>query len=76
VKFLRLSNLNNFEFLGSYLFAKFIAKDGIAIAQQVARELVNGNASRNCCPVHSAVGWELTLKWTMRRRSWANTKNT
>src|ERR1017187_3295686 len=35
-----------------------------------------GNASRTCCAVHSAVGWAVTLKWTTRRRSCANTRNT
>src|ERR1039457_4683142 len=29
----------------------------------------NGNASRSCCPVHSAVGCAVTLKCTIRRRS-------
>jgi hypothetical protein len=29
-----------------------------------------------CWAVHSAVGWEVTLKWTTRRRSCAKTKNT
>ncbi len=33
-------------------------------------------ASRSCCPVQSAVGWTVTLKCKMRRRSWANTRNT
>ena len=46
----------------SHLVSEVMAEDGIAIAQQVARELVEGKASRSCCPVHSAVGWAVTLK--------------
>src|SRR3982751_6159036 len=35
-----------------------------------------GNASRSWCAVHSAVGWAVTPKGRMRRRSWAsNQKN-
>src|ERR1700716_1221058 len=56
----------------SHLSPEGIAEDSIAVAQQVARKLVKGNASRSCCPVHSAVGWAVTLQWRMRRRSRAN----
>jgi len=35
-----------------------------------------GNALRSCWPVHSAVGCAVTPKCRIRRRSWANTKNT
>src|SRR6267143_2044518 len=55
----------------SHVFSEVIAKDRIAVAQEVARELAKGNASRSCCPVQSAVGWAVTLKCKMRRRSWA-----
>src|SRR5260370_10342234 len=34
----------------------------------------NGNASRSCCTVHRLVGWFVTLKCRMRRRSWLMTK--
>src|SRR5579862_1523480 len=60
----------------SHLSPEGIAEDRIAVAQQVARELVKGKASRSCCPVHSAVGWAVTLQCRMRRRSWASTRNT
>jgi hypothetical protein len=38
------------------LFSEVIAKDRIAVAQQVAGNLAKGKASRSCCPVHSTVG--------------------
>jgi len=41
---------------------EFLPEDGVAIAQQVARDLLKRNASRSCCPVHCAVGWAVTLK--------------
>jgi hypothetical protein len=36
----------------------------------------HANASRSCRPVHSAVGFVVTLKWTTRRRWLESTKNT
>ena len=48
---------------------------GHPIASRLRGNWSKGNASRNCCPVHSAVGWPVTLKWTMRRRSPANTRD-
>src|SRR6267142_1868077 len=53
----------------SHLSPEGIAEDSIAVAQQVARKLIKGKASRSCCPVHSAVGWAVTLQCKMRRRS-------
>jgi hypothetical protein len=43
-----------------YLFSEFKAEDDIAVAEQVARELVEGNPQ--LLSVHSAVGWTVTLK--------------
>src|ERR1700694_1901857 len=34
----------------------------------------NGNASRSSCTIHRLVGWFVTLKCRMRRRSWLMTK--
>jgi len=59
-----------------HVFSEFIAKNRIAVAQEVARSWAKGNASRSCCPVQPAVGWAVTLKCKMRRRSWAKTRNT
>src|SRR5436309_111120 len=36
----------------------------------------NGKASSSCCAVHWAVGWAVTLKWTIRRRSCVRTMKT
>ena len=46
----------------SHLFPELSAENSIAVAQQVARKLGEGNGLRSCCPVHSAVGWAVTLK--------------
>lgn len=59
----------------AYQLAEFILGEGIAIASRLRGNWSKGNASHNCCPVHSAVGWPVTLKWTMRRQSPANTRN-
>src|SRR6266566_72793 len=59
----------------SHVFSEVIAKDRIAVAQEVARELGKGKCPRSCCPVHWAIGWAVTLKCRMRRRSWAKTRN-
>jgi hypothetical protein len=53
----------------SHLFAEVIAENSIAVAQLVAGSWSKGKASRSCCPVHSAVGWAVTWKCRMRRRS-------
>jgi hypothetical protein len=37
---------------------------------------MDGNASRNCCTIHMLVGCFVTLKYRMRRRSWAMIKKT
>src|SRR6516165_6351222 len=45
-----------------YLLPEFIAEEGIAVAQQVARELGKGRGfPQYCCPVHPAVRTALTL---------------
>jgi hypothetical protein len=46
----------------SQLFSEVSAEDGVAVAQQVARELVEGKGLPSCCPVHPAVGCAVTLK--------------
>src|SRR5580693_7491486 len=46
----------------SHLFSEVIAKDRIAVPQHVTRGLVKGKClPHSCCPVHSAVGWAVTL---------------
>src|SRR5215471_2092022 len=60
----------------SHLFSEVIAEDPIAVPQQVTWELVKGKCLPQLLPVHSAVGWAVTLKCRIRRRSWASTRNT
>ena len=55
---------------------ELVAVDAIAIAQDVARCRVIGNASTICCAVHAAVGESVTLKCTTLRRSCTRTTNT
>ena len=40
----------------SHLFSEVIAKDSIAVSQQVTRELVKGKCHPQLRPVHSAAG--------------------
>ena len=60
----------------SHLFSEVIAEDSIAVAQQVARELVKGKCLPQLLsrPLRGRV--EVTLKCKMRRRSWASTRKT
>jgi hypothetical protein len=60
----------------SHVFSELIAKDRIAVAQEVARELGKGKCLAQLLSVQSAVGWAVTLKCRMRRLSWAKTRNT
>ena len=59
-----------------YLLAEFIPKDGIAIAQQVARELVKWECRPQLLsrPLRGGMGGHVEV--AIRRRSWANTRNT
>src|ERR1700757_290123 len=52
----------------SHLSTEGIAEDRIAVAQQVAWKLVNGKCfSQLLSGPLRAVGWAVTLQWTMRR---------
>jgi hypothetical protein len=42
--------------------SEVLAEDGIAVAQQVARQLVEGKGVPQLLPVHSAVGCAVTLQ--------------
>ena len=61
----------------SQLFSEIMAENGITVAQQVARKLDEGKGLAHLLsrPLCSWVGG-VTLKCRMRRRSWANTRNT
>jgi len=60
----------------SHLSLEGIAEDSIAVPQQVARQLVEGKGLSQLLPRPLRGRWAVTLLWTMRRRSWANTRNT
>jgi hypothetical protein len=56
--------------------AEFIPEDGIAIAQEVARDLVRREPFPQL-PSRPFRGWmEGHVEVDMRRRAWANTRNT
>ena|SRR6516162_1318020 len=61
----------------SQLFSEIMTENGITVAQQVARKLDEGKGLAHLLsrPLCSWVGG-VTLKCRMRRRSWANTRNT
>jgi hypothetical protein len=44
-------------------------KRAIPIADEIPGAWSHGNASRNCCAVHAAVGCSVTAVCTTRRRS-------
>jgi hypothetical protein len=60
----------------SHLFSEVIAKDRIAVPQQITRELVKGECLPQLLsrPLRGWVGGHIECR--MRRRSWANTRNT
>ena len=60
----------------SHLFSEVIAEDSIAVAQQVARELGKGKGLPQLLsgPLRGRVGGHIECR--MRRRSWANIRNT
>jgi hypothetical protein len=61
---------------GFHLLHKLRAEDAIPIPQQIPRGTVPGKGFAQLVAVHSAVGWAVTPKCTMRRRSWTKTRNT
>jgi hypothetical protein len=60
-----------------HLVSKILPRDLIAIPQHIAwRGLPRKRFAQLLHTVHSAVGWAVTAKCSMRRRSCANTRKT
>src|SRR3954453_7250640 len=57
------------ELTGSQELEHVISELGIMVEQHVSIGTGSGNASRSCCTIQSVVGWNVTLKCRMRRRS-------
>ena len=55
---------------GFHIGPKFRAEDAVAVSEAGTEGPARkGKDSRSCCAVHSAVGWAVTLKCTIRLRS-------